>query len=370
VASVTVKNLRKVYPGDVVAMDDLNMHIEHGEFVVLLGPSGCGKTTALQMIAGLEQESSGQVLIEGQDVTGLSADQRDIAMVFQSYALYPNKKVYDNMAFGLRMRRMPRPEIDRRVRNAAGKLGLSEVLSRRPSQLSGGQRQRVALGRAMVRDPRVFLLDEPLSNVDAKLRGEMRRELKALHRDLGATFIYVTHDQVEAMSMGDRVAVFRNGVLQQFDTPMQVYNNPANLFVATFVGAPQMNLARGELDSSAPDTFVSPSFSYRWRRSAWPAEVSGKQVVFGFRPSDVKVTLHSDRPHDLEGQVELREPLGSDLLLSVRVGQDLFVVRADPDFEAGDGDLVDIVIPESRAHLFLVETGERLTAGVRAEVAV
>jgi multiple sugar transport system ATP-binding protein len=368
VASVTLKNLRKVYPGDVVAMTDLNMHIEHGEFIVLLGPSGCGKTTALQMIAGLEQETSGRVFIDDEDVTRLSADKRDIAMVFQGYALYPNKNVYDNMAFGLRMRHVAKPEIDRRVRDAARKLGLEEVLQRRPAQLSGGQRQRVALGRAMVRDPRVFLLDEPLSNVDAKLRGEMRRELKALHRDLGATFIYVTHDQVEAMSMGDRVAVFSNGVLQQFDTPMGVYNSPANLFVATFVGAPQMNRVHGVMDGSS--AFSASGLRYEWARLRWPAEVAGQRVVLGFRPSDVKVAPHGDAPHDLEGVVELIEPLGSDLLLSIRVGEELFVVRADPDFETDPGAIVDVVIPEQRAHLFLEETGDRLTAAAREEVAV
>ncbi len=367
-ASVTVQNLRKVYPGDVVAMDSLDMDIEHGEFIVLLGPSGCGKTTALQMIAGLEQETSGRVLIDNEDVTRLSADKRDIAMVFQGYALYPNKNVYDNMAFGLRMRHTPKPEIDRRVRDAAGKLGLSEVLDRRPSQLSGGQRQRVALGRAMVRDPQVFLLDEPLSNVDAKLRGEMRRELKALHQDLGATFIYVTHDQVEAMSMGDRVAVFSNGVLQQFGTPMAVYNSPANLFVATFVGAPQMNRVQGRLDGDG--SFTAPGLRYEWHHLRWPADTVGKSVVLGFRPSDVKVAAHGSAPHHFEGTVELIEPLGSDLLLSIRVAQDLFVVRADPDFESRIGDIVDVVIPERRAHLFIEETGERLEAQARAEVAV
>jgi multiple sugar transport system ATP-binding protein len=368
VANVTLENLRKVYPGGVVAMEDLSMRIADGEFVVLLGPSGCGKTTTLQMIAGLEQETAGRVLIGDQDVTRLSADKRDIAMVFQSYALYPNKKVYDNMAFGLQMRKTPRAEIDRRVRQAAQKLGLTEILSRKPSQLSGGQRQRVALGRAIVREPRVFLLDEPLSNVDAKLRGEMRRELKALHRDLGVTFIYVTHDQVEAMSMGDRVAVFNHGVLQQFDTPMGVYNRPANVFVAGFVGAPQMNMCHGVIDETAA-TFVAAGLRYTWRRHTWPAHLEGRRVVLGYRPTDVKVTKASDEPHHIRGRVELHEPLGSDMLLSLRADDQLIVVRADPDFEVDDGALVDVVIPEHRAHLFDEQSGQRLTATARSEVA-
>jgi multiple sugar transport system ATP-binding protein len=366
VASVSLRKLRKVYPGDVVAMDELDMDIAHGEFVVFLGPSGCGKTTALQMIAGLEQESAGRVLIGDEDVTRLSADKRDVAMVFQSYALYPNKKVYDNMAFGLRMRRTPKAEIDRRVRDAAAKLGLSDVLHRKPSQLSGGQRQRVALGRAIVREPRVFLLDEPLSNVDAKLRGEMRRELKTLHRELGATFIYVTHDQVEAMSMGNRVAVFSNGVLQQFDTPLAVYNAPASLFVASFVGAPQINLCHGVIEDAR--TFVGASLRYTWTDAEWGSDGRGRRVVFGFRPTDVKVAQPSDGPHHLRGRVELSEPLGSDLLLSIRVSEQLFIVRADPDFQVTDGDSVDVLIPEARAHVFDEQSGQRLSADVRAGV--
>lgn len=359
-ASVALHELRKVYPGGVVAIERLDLSVADGEFVVLLGPSGCGKTTVLQMIAGLEPATSGQILFDSQDVTMLSAEKRDVAMVFQSYALYPNMRVYDNMAFGLKMRHTPKPEIDTRVREAARSLDLTHVLGRKPSQLSGGQRQRVALGRAIVRQPRLFLLDEPLSNVDAKLRGEMRRELKSLHRQLGTTFIYVTHDQVEAMSMGDRVAVFSDGRLEQFDTPMSIYQRPASLFVAGFVGTPSMNLVRGRLEEAG--TFASGDFRYMWEHHRWSPEMHRSDVVFGFRPTDVKVSLPSSSPHHFRMRVLFSEPLGSDLLLSVACGDQQLVIRADPDFDVADGEEVDLFVPEARVHLFDAQSGVRFAA--------
>jgi multiple sugar transport system ATP-binding protein len=360
VASVTLENLCKVFAGGVHAVKDLNLHIENGEFVVLLGPSGCGKTTTLQIIAGLERQSSGAILFDTERVDLLPTHERDIAMVFQSYALYPNMKVYDNMAFGLKIRKTPKSEIERRVNEAAQILGISELLLRRPAQLSGGQRQRVALGRAIVRDPRVFLLDEPLSNVDAKLRGQMRFELKALHQRLGSTFIYVTHDQVEAMSMGDRIAIMMEGVLQQYDTPTAIYHSPANLFVATFIGNPIMNVFPGALVSGQQSEFTGASFTYRWHTISWP-DMKARPVTLGIRPTDVKLSLRASGNHQIAAPVELQEPLGSDLFLSLRMGDERMVVRADPDFEVQTGDMVYIHVPETRVHVFDSKTGERLT---------
>jgi len=358
-ASVELKHLRKVFQGGVIAIDDLNLSIEHGEFVVLLGPSGCGKTTTLQIIAGLELQSSGSVLFDNVSVDNLPTHRRDIAMVFQSYALYPHKRVYDNMAFGLRMRGTPKPEIDRQVRHAAEILGIKELLGRRPSQLSGGQRQRVALGRAIVRQPRVFLLDEPLSNIDAKLRSHMRLELKALHRDLRATFIYVTHDQVEAMSMGDRIAVMHDGVLQQYDKPAVIYARPANLFVATFIGSPAMNLFEGRLTDGGA-RFDGGAFDYRWAGSARHPVGDGAEVALGIRPNDVKVSKETLNGQSIRAPVEFQEPLGSDLFLTLRVGDAFLVARTDPDFQVETGESVAITFPESRVHLFDRVTGNRV----------
>src|ERR671936_1014030 len=248
-ASVTYDHVTKRFGTDTLAVSDLNLNIKDTEFMVLVGPSGCGKTTALRMLAGLEEISEGDIKIGERVVNDVPARERDIAMVFQSYALYPHMSVYDNMAFGLKMRGTPKREIDSKVKEAGKTLGLETMLNRKPRQLSGGQRQRVALGRAIVRNPQVFLLDEPLSNLDAKLRGQTRVELQKLHRDLGTTFIYVTHDQVEALTMGDRIAVLRDGLLQQVGEPAEVYDRPANLFVAGFIGSPPMNLAHGTIES-------------------------------------------------------------------------------------------------------------------------
>src|SRR3954464_6994005 len=258
-AQIELVHLSKTYSGDVIAVRDLNLKVAEGEFVVLVGPSGCGKTTALRMIAGLEEISSGEIRIGGKVVNDLAPRDRDIAMVFQNYALYPHKTVYENLAFGLRMRKVPKDEQRRRVEEIAQKLGLADMLDRRPAQLSGGQRQRVAMGRAIVREPKAFLMDEPLSNLDAKLRVQMRAEIARIQKALEVTTLYVTHDQIEAMTMGDRVAVMRDGILQQVDTPQHLYDAPANLFVASFVGSPPMNLFEAVVDKDGTRLLFGPT---------------------------------------------------------------------------------------------------------------
>src|SRR5438270_8988394 len=275
-ASVTYEHVTKRFGTETLAVSDLNLNIKDTEFMVLVGPSGCGKTTALRMLAGLEEISEGDIKIGERLVNDVPARERDIAMVFQSYALYPHMSVYDNMAFGLKMRGTPKSEIAGKVKGAADILGLDKLLQRKPRQLSGGQRQRVALGRAIVRDPQVFLLDEPLSNLDAKLRGQTRVELQKLHRDLGTTFIYVTHDQVEAMTMGDRIALMYDGVLQQVGTPGEIYDHPANLFVAGFIGSPTMNFVQVTLQDGGAK---AAGFDVKL-----PKPVPGEKAVLGFRP--------------------------------------------------------------------------------------
>jgi multiple sugar transport system ATP-binding protein len=361
VASVTVRNLTKIFAGGVKAVNQLDLDVKDGEFVVFLGPSGCGKTTTLNLIAGLDRQTSGAIMFDSDRVDHLPTHKRDIAMVFQSYALYPNMKVRDNLSFGLRIRGTPRSERDARVSEAAEILGIGDLLDRKPSQLSGGQRQRVALGRAIVRHPRIFLLDEPLSNVDAKLRSQMRMELKSLHQRLGATFIYVTHDQVEAMGMGDRIAIMNHGSLQQFDTPHRIYHSPANVFVAGFVGSPSMNLFKGRM--TAANSFECPAFTYRWDKLGWPSQIVGHQVTFGVRPTDVRIQDSTSKlGSHIVGPVEFQEPLGADNFVSIRVGDQLMVVRADPNDEIATGDRLSINMPERSVHLFSEVDGGRLVA--------
>ena len=287
-ADVTLKKLKKVYGKDVVAIKGADVSIKDKEFVVLVGPSGCGKSTLLRMIAGLEEISDGDLLIDEQRVNDLSPKDRDIAMVFQNYALYPHMTVFENMAFGLKLRKYPKAEIKERVEHAANILGLKDYLNRRPKEMSGGQRQRVAIGRALVRQPKVFLFDEPLSNLDAKLRVQMRIEIKRLHQQLQATMIYVTHDQIEAMTMGDKIVVLKDGFVQQVDSPMNLFNNPANKFVAGFIGSPAMNFLKGQIQQGDELQFVSGTV-----RFGIPNELGlqeklrsyvGKEIIFGFRP--------------------------------------------------------------------------------------
>jgi multiple sugar transport system ATP-binding protein len=342
-ASVRLEGIGKTYPNGHVAARGLNLEIQDGEFMVLVGPSGCGKSTALRMIAGLETPTEGRVLIGDKDVTMLPPQERDIAMVFQSYALYPHMTVRQNLAFGLRMRGAGREVTDRRVDEAARALALEAVLGRKPAQLSGGQRQRVALGRAIVREPKVFLFDEPLSNLDAKLRVETRAELARLHRRLGATVVYVTHDQEEAMTLGSRVAVMRDGFLQQVAPPMELYRRPANQFVAGFVGSPGMNFLPGN---------VIPG-------------QGGSSAILGIRPHDV--TLTPPGSGDLEALVDVVEPRGSELLVYLRLGAqadgpELRVV-APPETAVEADRVMGVRFDKERLHWFETEGGKRLPSG-------
>jgi multiple sugar transport system ATP-binding protein len=342
-ASVTFDHVVKRYTADVTVVKDFNVEIKDKEFMVLVGPSGCGKSTALRMLAGLEAISDGQIRIGDRVVNNVAAKDRDIAMVFQSYALYPHMSVYDNMAFPLQMQHLKKSDIDKRVKDASRILGLDPFLQRKPRALSGGQRQRVALGRAIVRSPKVFLLDEPLSNLDAKLRGQTRIELQKLHRDLETTFIYVTHDQVEAMTMGDRIAIMNAGILQQVGTPGEIYDHPANLFVAGFIGSPTMNFIPVTTSDS---TAKASGFSV-----TLPKSVPAGKGTLGFRPEAV-----TDKPSqdgaNLEMKVDVVERLGSDQFLYGQVGGDQVTARVDPRMKVEPGDNVKLGLDTRTLHLF------------------
>jgi multiple sugar transport system ATP-binding protein len=326
-AEVTFEDVSKVYPDGTRAVDDMSLGIRDGEFMVLVGPSGCGKTTALRMVAGLEEISEGLVRIGDRVVNQVPPRDRDIAMVFQSYALYPHLTVYDNIAFGLRLRKTSKDEIDKRVNDTARILGLDPYLKRKPRALSGGQRQRVAMGRAIVRQPQAFLMDEPLSNLDAKLRVQMRAEISKIQNELGVTTLYVTHDQVEAMTMGDRVAVMRKGELQQVDTPQVLYDHPVNLFVGGFIGSPAMNMIEATLEGSDGDLGArlgSQEISLGEAVSVRPGlkQYAGRQVILGIRPEDLEdVKLETDTPDDrrLQGEVALTEALGAEIMVHLTV---------------------------------------------------
>ena len=356
-ASVSFRHVHKRF-GDVNVIKDFNLEIADKEFMVFVGPSGCGKSTNLRMLAGLEEISDGEILIGDRVVNDVPPKDRDIAMVFQSYALYPHMSVYDNMAFGLKLRKMPKDEIDRRVKDAANSIGLSNLLDRKPKALSGGQRQRVAVGRAIVREPSVFLMDEPLSNLDAKLRVTARAEISKLHQKLGTTFIYVTHDQVEAMTMGDRIAVLADGLLQQADTPRNLYNEPVNIFVAGFIGSPAMNFFNGTLVSEEGRQFVDTGdFRVRIpedRKTAFGPYV-GKEVVMGIRPEHVHAPEYA--PVNIDGApvkatVEVVELLGHELHLYLNSGKSSLVGTVDPRFAVQTGNKIDVVFDMGNVHLF------------------
>ena len=325
-ASLQLKNIYKVYPSGVTAVTDFNLDIEDKEFIVFVGPSGCGKSTTLRMIAGLEEISSGELYIDGNLVNNKAPKDRDIAMVFQNYALYPHMTVYDNMAFGLKLRKMPKEQIDQRVKEAARILGIEMYLSRKPKALSGGQRQRVALGRAIVREPKVFLLDEPLSNLDAKLRSQMRTEITKLHNRLATTFIYVTHDQVEAMTMGTRIVVMKDGFMQQVDTPINLYDYPVNQFVAGFIGTPQMNFFTGKLVGTKTKVYVQfglekielPKDKVKLICNLDKYLNTDREIVFGIRPEDIhddERTVSEGKLPIIDVKVDVVEALGSETLL-------------------------------------------------------
>jgi multiple sugar transport system ATP-binding protein len=358
-AQVVLKGINKFYDS-VHAVKDVNLQIRDKEFVVFVGPSGCGKTTTLRMIAGLEAISSGDISIDGHVVNDLAPMDRDIAMVFQNYALYPHMSVFDNMAFGLKMRKFEKKEIAQRVKAAAEILGIGDYLKRKPRQLSGGQRQRVALGRAIVRHPKVFLFDEPLSNLDAKLRVQMRVELKKLHQRLGTTAVYVTHDQVEAMTLGDRVVVMKDGVVQQVGDPLELYNRPANKFVAGFIGSPAMNFAtvtmadgQGQVTAkNAGLEIVIPGAQAERLRAHL-----GRQLMLGIRPEDLHIAQAGD-PAGLtfNSRVEVVEKLGSEILLDVRVGDDSMVAAVDPTTQAKAQDQLRLAVNPERLHFFDART--------------
>jgi multiple sugar transport system ATP-binding protein len=397
-AEIVLDDVSKVYGDGTTAISDLNLDIKDGEFVVLVGPSGCGKTTALRMVAGLESISDGTIRIGDRVVNTVPPKERDIAMVFQNYALYPHMTVYDNMGFGLKLRKVTKEEIDRRVREAASILGLEEFLARKPKALSGGQRQRVAMGRAIVREPKAFLMDEPLSNLDAKLRVQMRSEIARIQAELEVTTMYVTHDQVEAMTMGDRVAVIRKGVLQQADTPQFLYDHPKNLFVAGFIGSPAMNMVEADLSRSNGSLTVG--------YGGWELDVpdellgerpnlrafEGKRVVVGVRPEDMEdASLVSDAPSSrrIKSTVVLREALGADVLVHFNVaappvltedarelagdvgqealqaaeqlsaaGESTHLARLNPRTEAREGSDIELAVDVHRLHFFDPDTGQ------------
>ena len=363
-ADVVLKHVYKVYPGGVTAVKDFNLEIQDKEFIVLVGPSGCGKTTTLRMIAGLEEISSGELYIDGKLVNDVPPKDRDIAMVFQNYALYPHMTVYDNMAFGLKLRKVPRAEIDRKVKEAARILGLEEYLNRKPKALSGGQRQRVALGRAIVRNPKVFLMDEPLSNLDAKLRVQMRTELAKLHDRLQTTFIYVTHDQTEAMTMGTRIVVMKDGVIQQVDKPQTIYDYPNNLFVAGFIGSPQMNFIDARLENKNGKVYATfKGFSILvpegiLKRLKDPSYV-GKEIVLGIRPEDLhdeEVFLEAYPEAVVEAKVDVTELMGPETFLYLDVNGVSLTARVDPRTRAKAGDVIKIGFDINKLHMFDKET--------------
>lgn len=357
-ASVTFDHVYKRY-GEVTAVNDLNIHIEDKEFLVFVGPSGCGKTTSLRCLAGLEEISDGNILIGDRVVNDVPPKDRDIAMVFQSYALYPHMSVYDNMAFGLKLRKTPKTEIDRRVKEAADILDIGHLLDRKPKQLSGGQRQRVAVGRAIVREPAVFLFDEPLSNLDAKLRVQTRAQLTKLHQRLATTFIYVTHDQTEAMTMASRIAVMKDGLLQQIDTPQTLYDHPNNVFVAGFIGSPSMNFfdatlvesdGKLEINSGGFRLEVPQPKADEWRQH------KGKQVIFGIRPEDIHAKPYIPPgilESDMTAKVDVIELMGNEIFLYlVTRDNKQFIGRVDPRVRSQVGEEVQIAVNMANAHIF------------------
>lgn len=373
-ASLSLRNIYKVYPNGFNAVKDFNLEIEDKEFIIFVGPSGCGKSTTLRMIAGLEEISKGELYIDDKLVNDVEPKDRDIAMVFQSYALYPHMSIYDNMAFGLKLRKMPKDEIDRRVREAARILDIEHLLDRKPKLLSGGQRQRVAMGRAIVREPKVFLMDEPLSNLDAKLRVQMRIEISKLHQRLQSTIIYVTHDQTEAMTLGTRIVVMKDGVIQQVDSPQNLYDRPDNLFVAGFIGSPQMNFIESKLlkegedylvEFGSEDTKTRAGVKYKIKLPASKNKDNcleayvGKEVIMGIRPENVHneedlIAIHKDGL--VEADVEVTELMGAETYLYMNCEGQSINARVSPTNTARPGDKITIAFETAKIHLFDKDT--------------
>jgi multiple sugar transport system ATP-binding protein len=363
-AEIQMKSIDKVYDKKVKAVDDFNLHIQDKEFIVFVGPSGCGKSTTLRMIAGLEEITSGDFMIDDKRMNDVAPKDRDIAMVFQNYALYPHMNVYDNMAFGLKLRKMDKSEIDRRVKNAANILGLEALLDRKPKALSGGQRQRVALGRAIVRDAKVFLMDEPLSNLDAKLRVQMRAEIQKLHQRLQTTTIYVTHDQTEAMTMATRLVVMKDGIIQQVGAPKEVYDKPENVFVGGFIGSPAMNFLHGKLGEghielgdvkiAVPEGKMKPLREQNY---------IGKEVILGVRPEDMHdepVFIDANQDKKITAHIEVAELMGSESYLYSKLGEQEFIARVDSRSDINGGEEIELAIDMNKVHFFDKESEERI----------
>ena len=363
-AHLSLRSIYKMYPGGVTAVKDFNLEIEDKEFIILVGPSGCGKSTTLRMIAGLEEITDGELYIDDALVNDVAPKDRDIAMVFQNYALYPHMTVFENMAFGLKLRKIPKAEIKQKVNDAAAILGIEPLLDRKPKALSGGQRQRVALGRAIVRNPKVFLMDEPLSNLDAKLRVQMRTEIGKLHKKLQTTFIYVTHDQTEAMTMGSRIVVMKDGIIQQVDSPQELYLNPCNVFVAGFIGSPQMNFVDAMLEDKGGETWLTfggQSVKLPEGKAKNPALAGykGKEVVLGIRPENIhdEEAYISSMPDSLvDANVELTELMGAETYLYLKVAGTNMVARVSPRSTAKHGDKIKVAFDANKIHLFDKET--------------
>ncbi len=366
-ATVTFDHVYKRY-GDVTAVSDFNLEIGDGEFMVLVGPSGCGKTTSLRMIAGLEEISDGELRIGDRVVNDVAPKDRDIAMVFQSYALYPHMSVRDNLAFGLKLRKVAKAEIEKRINDAAGILQLEKLLDRKPKELSGGQRQRVALGRAIVREPAVFLMDEPLSNLDAKLRVQTRAEIARLHQRLGTTMVYVTHDQVEAMTMGERIAVMSDGLLQQVGTPQELYDTPVNRFVAGFIGSPSMNFIEVTIPNKGVDTLSEGGFHFplpdNYREAL--SRVGGNRVVVGFRPEHLELGDVTGSSATIRGKADVVEYMGNEELLHV-TSEDREIVAIVPSaHRVRPGDVLEFKLPAEKIHMFDPESGASLVRSAAA----
>ncbi len=362
-AEVTLQHVGKKF-GDVKAVEDFTLSIHHGEFMVFVGPSGCGKTTTLRMIAGLEDITSGEIFIDGRKVNLMPPKDRDIAMVFQNYALYPHMTVYDNMAFGLKLKKIPRTEIDQRVRQTAEMLGILDFLKRKPRELSGGQRQRVALGRAIVRTPKVYLFDEPLSNLDAKLRVQMRLELKKLHEKMNTTSIYVTHDQIEAMTMGDRIVVMKDGKIQQVGHPLEIYMHPKNRFVAGFIGSPTMNFIPGARIEKIENTFYVAAAGFRLPippdRTNALIPYLGRDIVLGIRPEDLSEGSDANAPVTIRAFVEVVQPVGNQIYIDVKVGNQNLLAAISPQSTVKVKENILLRARLENLHFFDPETEEAL----------
>ena len=363
-ASLSLKHIYKKYPGGVTAVSDFCLEIQDKEFVIFVGPSGCGKSTTLRMIAGLEEITEGELYIGDKLMNDIAPKDRDIAMVFQNYALYPHMTVFENMAFGLKLRKTPKEEIKRRVEEAAEILGITHLLDRKPKAMSGGQKQRVALGRAIVRNPKVFLLDEPLSNLDAKLRATMRTELTKIHKRVGTTFVYVTHDQVEAMTMATRIVVMKDGLIQQVDSPQTLYDKPVNMFVAGFIGTPQMNFINATLEKKDDGTYIcfeGNSLRLPDEKAANPVlnDYIGKEVVAGIRPEcihDEPIYLETMKENVIDVNVDITELMGAEIYLYIAIGEQNAIAKVSSRSQARAGDTIQVAIEANRIHLFDKDT--------------